>query len=124
MRQKTKVVTNANKTLEVMVDGGKLEEVDSFGYLGNRITDDAYCKGELKTRQTRLAMGMTAMANYDKNGKQRNKHRFKPTIDESSSVARVATCHCEVWTLKKEKRDIRERVHEKIAENSKDETDD
>ena len=30
---KTKVMINTSKTLEVLVDGGELEQVDSFGYL-------------------------------------------------------------------------------------------
>ena len=65
---KTKVLTNTRKTLEVLVDGGKLEQVDSFGYLGSRITNDADCKGEVKTR---LAMGMATMVKLTKMWKTR-----------------------------------------------------
>ena len=34
---KNKVMTNTSKTLEVLVDGGKLEQVDLLGYLGSRV---------------------------------------------------------------------------------------
>ncbi len=47
---KTKMLTNTIKALEVMVDGGKLEQVESFGCLVSRITTDADCAGEVKTR--------------------------------------------------------------------------
>ena len=55
---KMKFMTNINKTLEVLVDGGKLEQVDSFGYLGSRITHCTDCEREVNTR---LAIGMAAM---------------------------------------------------------------
>ncbi len=54
---KTKVMTNTDEELEFMVDGGMLEQVDSFVYLGSRITSTD-CAGEVKSR---LAMGMAVM---------------------------------------------------------------
>ena len=45
---KMKVRTSTSKTMAVFVDGGKMEQVYSFGYLGSRITDGAYCKGGVK----------------------------------------------------------------------------
>ena len=49
----TKINTNTSKTQS---DGRKLEQADSFGYVGS--TDNAYCKGQVKTR---LAKGVAAM---------------------------------------------------------------
>ena len=54
---KTKVMTNTDEELEIMVDGGMLEQVDSFIYLGSRITSTD-CVVEVKSR---LAMGMAVM---------------------------------------------------------------
>ena len=59
-----KVVTNTSKSLEVMVDGGKLVQVDSLGHLESRITNDVDCKGEVKAR---LAMDMVPMVKLTKN---------------------------------------------------------
>ena len=58
-----KVMANTRKTLEVLVDDRKLEQVDSFGYLGSRKTNDANCKVEVKSR---LAMSMAAMVKLTK----------------------------------------------------------
>ena len=73
---KTKVMTNTSKTLDVLIVGGQLE-VDSFAYLGSRITSDAHRYGEAKTC---LAMDMVAMVKLTKNlEKQGNKHKYKDT---------------------------------------------
>jgi len=40
---KTKVMANNGCVLEISVDGGKLEQVDSFKYLGSKVTSDAAC---------------------------------------------------------------------------------
>ena len=62
-----------------------MKQIDSFGYLGSRIMNDADCKGEVKTR---LAMCMAAMVKLIKmwKKKQGNKLQHKPTIEESSVV--------------------------------------
>ena len=31
---KTKAMTNTNKTMKLLADGGKLEQADTFGYMG------------------------------------------------------------------------------------------
>ena len=38
---KTKVMQSNEKTLDVLVDGGKLEQTDTFEHLGSRIRNDA-----------------------------------------------------------------------------------
>ena len=57
---KTKVMTNNDCTLEITVDGGRLEHVDSFTYLGSQVTSHADCVNDVKSR---LAMGMAVMIN-------------------------------------------------------------
>jgi len=47
---KTKVLTNSEEILEIMVNGEKLEQVDSFTYLGSNVRKDAECTGEVKSR--------------------------------------------------------------------------
>ena len=70
-------MTNTSKTLEVLVDGDKLQQVDQFGYLGSRITSDADCKGVVKTR---FAMDMATMVKLIKMWKkQGNKHQYNAT---------------------------------------------
>jgi len=48
-------MTNNDYTLEISVDGGRLEQVDSFTYLGSQMTSNADCVSDVKSR---LAMGM------------------------------------------------------------------
>jgi len=55
---KTKVMTNNDYTLEISVDGGRLEQVDSFTYLGSRVTSNAHCVSDVKSR---LTMGIAVM---------------------------------------------------------------
>ena len=55
---KTKVMTNNDYTLDMSVDGGRLEQVGSFMYLGSRVTSNADCVSDVKSR---LAMGMAVM---------------------------------------------------------------
>ena len=76
----TKVMTKQEQDTGGLVDGGKMEHVGSFGCWGSRITNDADCKAEVKTR---LAMGVTAMVNLTKlwKKKQGNKHQYKAMND-------------------------------------------
>jgi len=55
---KTKVMANNGGILEISVDGRKLEQVDSFKYLGSKVTSDADCVCDVKSR---LALGMAVM---------------------------------------------------------------
>ena len=60
---KTKVMMNIEEILEMVVGTGRLEQVNSFIYPGSRITKDANCASEVKSR---LAMGMTVMVKLTK----------------------------------------------------------
>jgi len=55
---KTKVMANNGCVLEISVDGRKLEQVDSFMYLGSKVTSDADCVCDVKSR---LALGMAVI---------------------------------------------------------------
>jgi len=55
---KTKVMTSTGEELAICVEDGKLEQVDTFVYLGSGVRSDADCTADVKSR---LAMGMTAM---------------------------------------------------------------
>ena len=55
---KTKVITNNDYMLEISVDGGRLEQVDSFMYLGSRVASNADCVSDVKSR---LAMSMAVL---------------------------------------------------------------
>ncbi|XP_060790844.1 uncharacterized protein LOC132894746 [Neoarius graeffei] len=52
---KTKVMTNIDEVLEISVEGGRLEQVDNFVYLGSTVKNNAECMGEVKSK---LAMGI------------------------------------------------------------------
>ena len=55
---KTKTMTNTEDALEIEVGMKRLEQVNSFVYLGCRLTKDADCANEIKSR---LAIGMATM---------------------------------------------------------------
>jgi hypothetical protein len=96
--EKTKVMTNKEETVRIEVEGRILEQVDSFTYLGSKLTKDADCSRDIKTR---LAMGMTTMIKLTKMWK--NKSISTPTKLRLMKVLvwPVATYGCETWTLKK-----------------------
>ena len=60
---KTKVMSNTGDVMEILVQGGRLERVNSFVYLGSRISNDGDCNADVKSR---LAMGMARMINLVK----------------------------------------------------------
>ena len=53
--------------MKVLVDSGMLEQVDSFGYLESRTTNDADCKGGEDT----VTVGLVAIVKLAKCGKTR-----------------------------------------------------
>lgn len=96
---KTKVMTNTDKVLEIRVVDGKLEQVDSFVYLGSRVKKDADCNGEVKSR---LAMGTMVMIKLTKLWKNKAISTKTKLRLMRALVWPVATYGCEAWTLKKE----------------------
>ena len=96
---KTKVMTNTGEVLNVMVEGGILEQVDSFVYLGSKISNDADCMNEVKSR---LAMGMVVMNKLTKIWRNKSiRNNTKLRLMKALAWS-VATYGCESWTLKKE----------------------
>jgi len=55
---KTTLMASNDCTLEILVDGGRLEQVDSFTYLGSRVTSNADFLSDVKSR---LAVGMAVI---------------------------------------------------------------
>ena len=96
---KTKVMTNTMKTMNVMVDGGTLEQVNCFVYLGSNISNDADCTKDVKAR---LAMGMVVMNKLVKIWKNKSISNNTKIRLMKSLTWSVATYGCESWTLKKE----------------------
>ena len=98
MHQKQKSMTNTDEELEIMVDGGMLEQVDSFIYLGSRITSTD-CVVEVKSR---LAMGMAVMVKLTGVWKNKSISTITKLRLIKALVWPVATYGCEAWTLKKD----------------------
>ena len=80
------------------MDGGKLEQVDPFIYLGNRIASTD-CVVEAKSR---LAMEMAVMVKLTGVWKNKSISTITKLRLIKALVWPVATYGCEAWTLKKE----------------------
>ena len=96
--RKTKVMTNTDDALEIDVSAGRLEQVNSFVYLGSRVTKDADCASEVKSR---LAMGMAVMIKLTKLWKNKSISNSTKLRLMKTLAWPVATYGCEAWTLKK-----------------------
>jgi len=96
---KMKVMTNSDYTLEISVDGGRLEQVNSFTYLGSRVTSKADCVSDVKSR---LAMGMAVMINLTRLWKNKSVTTITK-LRLRALVWPVATHGYEDWTLRKQK---------------------
>ena len=107
---KTKVMTNTDESFRIVVEAGTLEQVTSFTYLGSRITSDAECSGEVKSR---LAMGMSAMVELTKIWKNKSVSTVTKLRLMKALVWPVATYGCESWTLKKKDEQNIERFENK-----------
>ena len=80
------------------IEGGKLETVTNFIFLGSKITVDSDCSHEIKRC---LLLGMKAMTNLDSILK--NKDITLPTKIHivKAMVFPVVTYSCESWTIRK-----------------------
>ena len=81
------------KTMNVMVDGGTLERVNCFVYLGSNISNDADCTKDVKAR---LAMGMVVMNKLVKIWKNKSISNNTKIRLMKSLTWSVATYGCEV----------------------------
>ena len=74
---KTKTMTNTEVTLEIEVGAKRLEQANSFVYLGCRVTKYSDCPNEVNSR---LAMGMATMVklvNVWKNKSRSNSNKLR-----------------------------------------------
>ena len=95
--QKTKIMASSPITAW-QIEGGKLETVTNFIFLGSKITVDSDCSHEIKRC---LLLGMKAMTNLDSILK--NKDITLPTKIHivKAMVFPVVTYSCESWTIRK-----------------------
>ena len=81
------------------VDGGKVEAVTDFIFLGSKITVDGNCSHEIKRC---LFLGRKTMANLDSILKSRDTTLQTKVHLVRAIVCPVVTYRCESWTVKKD----------------------
>ena len=82
-------------------DGGKVEAVTDFIFLGSKITVGGDCSHEIKRR---LLLGRKAMANLDSTLKSRDITLPTKVHILKAMVFPAVTYRCENWTIKKAER--------------------
>ena len=80
------------------IDGGKVETVADFTFLGSKITVDSDCSHEIKRH---LLLGRKAMTNLDSILKSRNITLLTKVHLVKVIVFPVVMYGCESWTTKK-----------------------
>ena len=83
------------------IDGGKIQTVADFIFLGSRITADGDCSHEIKRR---LLLGRKAMTNLDRILKSRDITLPTKVRLVKAMVFPVVMYGCESWTIKKAER--------------------
>ena len=79
-------------------EGGKVETVTDFIFLGSKITADGNCSHEIKRH---LLLGRKAMTNLDSVLKSRNIILPTKVCIVKAMVFLVVMYRCESWTIKK-----------------------
>ena len=95
--QKTKIMASGFIT-SWQIDGGKVETVTDFIFLGSKITADGDCAHEIKRR---LLLGRKAMTNLDSILKSRDISLLTKVCLVKAMVFPVVMYGCESWTIKK-----------------------
>ena len=80
------------------IDGGKVETVTDFIFLGSKITADSDCSHEIKRH---LLLGREAMINLDSLLKSRDITLPTKILLFKAMVYAVVMYGCERWTVKK-----------------------
>ena len=80
------------------IDGGTVETVSDFVFLGSKITADGDCSHEIKRR---LLFGRKVMTNLDSIFKSRNITLLTKVCLVKAMVFPVVMYGCESWTIKK-----------------------
>ena len=84
---------------EKQIDGGKVETVMDFIFLGSKITMDSDCSHEIKRRL--LYLGRKVMTNLDSILKSRDITLPTRVCIVKAMVFPVVMYGCESWTIKK-----------------------
>ena len=95
---KTKVMTQKEKTCNIEIRGVRLEQVDTFRYLGSLITEDA---ADVKDIREKLARGLNTITTLKQLWKSHNIKMDTKMKLMRALVWPVATYGCESWTIKK-----------------------
>ena len=95
--QKTKIKAFGPITLW-QIEGGKVEAVIDFIFLGSKITGDGDCSNEIKRC---LLLGRKAMTNLDSILKSRDITLARKVHLVKAMVFPVVMYGCESWTIKK-----------------------
>ena len=84
-----------------LIEGGKVETVSDFHFLGSKITVDSNCSHEIKRR---LLLGRKAMTNLDSVLKSRDITLLIKVHIVKAMVFLVVMYGCESWIVKKAER--------------------
>ena len=99
--QKTKIMVSSPNT-SWQVDGGKMEAVADFIFLGSKITADGDCSHKIKRC---LLLGRKAITNLDSILKSKDITKditsLKKVYQVKAMVFLVVMYGCENWTIKK-----------------------
>ena len=95
--QKTKIMASSPIT-SWLVDGGTVETVADFIFLGSKITADGDCSHEIKRC---LLLGRKVMTNLDSIFKSRDITLSTKVCLVKAMVCPVVMYGCESWTVKK-----------------------
>ena len=98
--QKTKIMASGPIT-SWQIDGGTVETVADFIFLGSKITEDDDCSHEIKRH---LLLGRKVMTNLDSILKNRDITLPTKVRLVKAMVFLVVMYGCESWTLKKTER--------------------
>ena len=79
------------------IDGGTVETVSDFVFLGSKITADGDCSHEIKRR---LLLGRKVMTNLDSILKSRDITLPAKVRLVKAVFFPVVMCGCETWTIK------------------------
>ena len=80
------------------IDGGKVEIVTDFIFLGSKITADSDCSHEIKRH---LLLGKKAETNLDSILKSKDMSLLTKVLIVKAMVFLVVMYGCESWTIKK-----------------------
>ena len=95
--QKTKIMASSSIT-SWQIEGGKIETVTGFIFLGSKITADGDCSHEIKRC---LLPGRKAMTNLDSILKSRDITLLTKVHTVKAIILPVVMNRCERWTIKK-----------------------